>query len=591
MKPFKSKTGKYADVWIAACGFLAIVVALSIIRFPFLFQTNDDVVIKAILSGDITGTPDAHVIYPMYVLGVFLKTLYRIVPNVCWYDGFVLFLHLAMYLLLMLRVGRLAKRLERLPRVLITLGMGGLLFALDYTSLVIQQYTVLAAVLAGMGLFYYVTQDALDYSEDKEQKHTADLCIVLVALVLCLWIRRQVFFMAMPLFGVAFFYRLGKKNIKRDLLLIGLLAGITGLSFLVEGLAYRGEWKSFKEYNELRTDVYDYYQLPAYELQKDSYDAMGIDAQDLFPMAEGDLGLFEDYLKSEMKELSDISYREWKSLHIYSDWSVQRWEVRRIIKETLQLIFHEPVQPIGTVIAILFPLSLVGFLFAKRWKAALLIVPAALYEGVLVAYFIFRGRLIGRVAYGLYFLELCLLLGLIAVEISKKKTSAIQRTRPKNKALSIVAVIGFVLVLGFDGFMIPGISREYAATEGKIAEWEKANDYFATHPQNVYYLKTSSFASYSERMFTIHTMEKNNFVRLGTWISASPLQEEQMERIGEKTWERILTDDNVYYVQDSTIGTEWMNAFWQGNGYDVEAKEEETISLSDNKKMSVISLQ
>ena len=64
-----------------------------------------------------------------------------------------------------------------------------------------------------------------------------------------------------------------------------------------------------------------------------------------------------------------------------------------------------------------------------------------------------------------------------------------------------------------------------------------------------------------------------------------------MERIGEKTWERILTDDNVYYVQDSTIGTEWMNAFWQGNGYDVEAKEEETISLSDNRKMSVISLQ
>ena len=54
--------------------------------FDFCYASNDDVWLKAIASGSITGFPDGHLIYIMYPLGGFLAFLYGLKPNVAWYD-------------------------------------------------------------------------------------------------------------------------------------------------------------------------------------------------------------------------------------------------------------------------------------------------------------------------------------------------------------------------------------------------------------------------------------------------------------------------------------------------------------------------
>ena len=74
--------------------FLTIVSAVVITsQFTYLCDTNDDVLLRSIVSGTFTGMPDAHLIYIMYPLGLILKALYQLSPNVPWYDGFMIGLH------------------------------------------------------------------------------------------------------------------------------------------------------------------------------------------------------------------------------------------------------------------------------------------------------------------------------------------------------------------------------------------------------------------------------------------------------------------------------------------------------------------
>ena len=60
-------------------------VGISLI-FGYSFSTNDDAMLRNIVNGNYTGTPDAHLIYIMYPLGWILKCLYQIAPVIPWYD-------------------------------------------------------------------------------------------------------------------------------------------------------------------------------------------------------------------------------------------------------------------------------------------------------------------------------------------------------------------------------------------------------------------------------------------------------------------------------------------------------------------------
>ena len=73
----------------------AALLAIVWCRTCIYFETNDDRYIASILSGAVTGSPDAHVIYMNYLLSLPLSLLYRFTVEVPWYGGMlVLFLWL-----------------------------------------------------------------------------------------------------------------------------------------------------------------------------------------------------------------------------------------------------------------------------------------------------------------------------------------------------------------------------------------------------------------------------------------------------------------------------------------------------------------
>ena len=69
--------------------------ALVYQRLPFIYDINDDVAMRNVAAGVITGTPDAHLLHIKYLLGLVISGFYRLLPGLDWYGlvmiGMVLF--------------------------------------------------------------------------------------------------------------------------------------------------------------------------------------------------------------------------------------------------------------------------------------------------------------------------------------------------------------------------------------------------------------------------------------------------------------------------------------------------------------------
>ena len=50
-------------------------------NIPFIYDINDDVAMRNVAAGVITGTPDAHLIHIKYLLGLLISGMYRLVPG------------------------------------------------------------------------------------------------------------------------------------------------------------------------------------------------------------------------------------------------------------------------------------------------------------------------------------------------------------------------------------------------------------------------------------------------------------------------------------------------------------------------------
>lgn len=568
------KFGTGADVPVTAFLFVsALGMYVFFFNFP-CFATNDDVMLKAIVSGEITGVPDAHLIYIMFPLGLILKTLYTVWKSVPWYDILMSGVHLLAYFLVMVRTGFFFRKSKPFTRIFVTLSAGFLFAALDYKYLVLHQYTSLAATLAAVALFWVMTE-----AIRKEGQSPSANIVAGILLILTLWMRKQVFLLSLPLFVLAFLYRTnGKFKLKR-LLFPAVIGIITVLSVLTDRMAYQdSEWQAFNRYNADRTDVYDYYMFPEYGEHAEEYRALGIEETDMFPLGEWDLAFFENYKKDSMHELAEFTGNTWKELHY------QKWEIRHTAKNVINRILHQEVQPLGIVLTILSLFAPVMLFILKKKKAAVTVLLSLLYEGAVVTYFTFRTRFPERVSYGLYLMVFVFITSILITETEEYIMRFIT-----GKTLIATVLAGVVMAAG--AVRIGAFLPEYKAFETSASEWSGCNEYFNSHPENVYYLKTSSFAPYGEKMFRKNTYESGNFLRMGTWIMGSPLYDAQVSRRGVKPPEGLISGDGIYYVQDSIVNTEWIPAFYEGHGRNVNVTEADRIRLPDGKEFSVLSIR
>lgn len=78
--------------------FAFISVAAAFIAVIFLcapvFETNDDVVMSMIASGTGVGDrPDEHIVFSNFLIGLALRSLYTVIPQIPWYGAYLIFVN------------------------------------------------------------------------------------------------------------------------------------------------------------------------------------------------------------------------------------------------------------------------------------------------------------------------------------------------------------------------------------------------------------------------------------------------------------------------------------------------------------------
>lgn len=570
-----------------ALSFVLVVMAavgISVV-FGYSFSTNDDAMLRNIVNGNYTGSPEAHLIYIMYPLGFLLKCGYEMFPHVPWYDIFMVGMHYICWFLIMVRIGQQFEK-KGMKAVAVVISLIGLLM-IDMPYLVMHQYTVLAALLASVAIFWLVTSKAEDRAE-----YVADRVVCIVFLTLCLWLRNQVFFMALP---IGFFILLkevlqekktkqeGVKILKKTGIFLASVLAVFLISFGIEKIAYGSEeWKDFKAYNEARTDIYDFYGIPSYEEYSSEYNNLGLSYGDWLVIDHYDSGLVESLDTEKILRIAELSKAEWEEPQQY--YSVPR----QILYSICETVLYNQIQPIGLILTVMYVVAL--FISLKRQdKCGILCLCGMLaFQAAFVGYFIWQGRFPERVSYGLYFMQFIYLTGIML----KNNTIPELTLKKQGFYFAIISLLCMVVLGCFGLYRVRDILNQQAVLEQNIADWSYVNDYFEAQSGNKYYIVTKSFVFSAEEMFGDSKTESCNIIRLGSWIQNSPLEEEHNSAQGISNMEEQLAqEDNFYIVQAAENDLEWLDSFYESNGYEVRANIADTITTPGGRSFYVIQMQ
>lgn len=154
------RTGNKAAKVCGAFAFTVLLALLFAYLFDFYYDLNDDTMIKDILSGAYTGTPNGFCIQMLYPLGWCIALLYKAIPAVPWYG---LFLCLCQFGVLFLIAVRLLSLMRRTGTKLATLLAEAVLaFGLFLRQFVIIQYSVTAGICMAGAVFLFLTAPGTD---------------------------------------------------------------------------------------------------------------------------------------------------------------------------------------------------------------------------------------------------------------------------------------------------------------------------------------------------------------------------------------------------------------------------------------------
>ncbi len=562
--------------FIMAFALTALTAVLLSFKFDFLLVTNDDITLRNIASGTFTGTPDAHLIYIMYPLGLIFKALYSVFPALPWYDIFMTGMHFVCLFIILFRTGILFERISN--RIVAMLVSFSLFLIFELSQITFHQYTVLAAVLMGTGLFRLTTADYL-----KKRRSGASLMIILF--ILAMWVRKQVFFLGLPLVVLSIAFNIFEKNDTYDERFERFKTAISPMivalvlivaSFAVEYFAYSSpEWKAFKAYNEARTDVYDFDGLPDYYSDPSFYEELGISEAQYSLLRRYDLALLDEVDTDTLRALSDkaeLNKKEWARFY-----SVPR----KVINDTVKAMYAKNNGALPVALTIVFFVLFIFFMVRDRKLAGAVVFVTYVFEWLFIGYFTYLDRLPERVTHGFFLMEFMFLTGVFVREVRRLKN---QRT--PSLYWQIFAGIFFASI-----FTMTGLSA-YTTTTSRLMEkqqvldeWKELNLYLKHSPENIYILNTAAYAATCDSMFSDEITDAHNTVT-SNWTIGGPLFEAHLNKLGVTTSiKEALKQDNVFFVQNVDKDLACL-ADCFGNAAVVDS-----IVLSNGKEYEIISLK
>lgn len=592
-------------VWAAA--LVGGLFLLAVLRYDLYYELNDDMVIADILSGKYTGIPEARTNQLLYPLGWFLSFCYRLLPQAPIYP---LFLSAAIGVSLwMIYFSSLSLFAEKKSK----LGCGILLLLLSCVlitrQMVLVQYTAVSGMLCGASCFWFLTRDTAEGVKWFWRTNLPALFCFLLAFNL----RSEMALLCLPLAGICGLFRWyqevlrkneqsrerrKKKRLKaamepcfllRYFLFFCVILLFMGIFLVSDHLAYRGgEWKTFRDFFDARTRVYDYTWYPSYEKEEAFYQEKGISKIQYELIDNYNFGLDSSITAETLKTIADYNEKERNSGGIGG-------KLKYKGKEVVSCLFRPADTPYNYFVIAGYIFVILLAILQKREKE---------YGGKLFFLFLARSiswfyilwaeRVVERIILPLYLIEFLILMAIVAKEVVDRPLWNIERY-VRRVVICVLAILAILFLPQTDKELRVRCEQRRHALESQ----EALELYTKVHPEEYYYLDVYSMVDFTAKMYDREN-EKRNYDFLGGWICNSPHQkksregyvaEEELEEIEgyfneedkkKDTISKVLLLDNFYVIARKNREVIFLEEYYDEYGIPVEVIKKDQIETRDD---------
>ena len=514
---------------------LSVIVFLIIYKFiPIVYSTNDDRMIAEIVSGQFTGKPESYGIQMTYGFTWFLSKLYEITRSFNWYGIVLIGVQMFSFGAILYRLQSFTEKwLNKLTILLMAVFLYVALWLKVYVQLT---YTTTAAFVGLAAIFWYATS--------KTNWKNVLMVVLLANIAFC--IRPNIFYMFVPATGLVYLWKMfGKKDFKKLTIAAPFaVLAVTAVLFVINVAAYSKEgWKEFRDFFDVRTNVYDYYDLRPYGENPELYEPYGISEEEFNMMRVynytvlGDLPkeFFPEYLEAceELEAEQGITFVS-KSVDA----------VKIFIKDVLRGGY-------GIQNTVLFAAAIV-LLILLIWKKN---YPLAIYLGIQSAvicivwlYFTYWGRAIERIQMTMSLIFLAVILHVLTEmkEMHLYRDETTGRLSRNGKASLILGMLSFLLIAGmnFKDFRNDNIAKTYW-----YGDVQTIKEYCAQDPDRLYYMDIATMTELYGRCQIKNTEpEYINYISMGDWSAYCPHYEEKLKRHGVESIAESITSENTYVI-------------------------------------------
>lgn len=581
---------------ILSLAMALILAGILAARFDFYYDLNDDVLIKDILSGVYTGTPDGHTMQLLYPLGVLLALLYRGL-SIPVFGAFLLFCQFGSIWAVGYRSTVLvdeeraardgapfapgmcsAASAARLAEPAVCsawnitaerLGVKGVLllaealfwFATMGSHLVYLQYTVTAGMLAGAAIFWVVTAKGkerfwallLYWLSFCLRPEMALLCLPLAgAGGLCIWGREKQIF--------------SKESLRHYLGLFAALVIGMGVFYGLDVLAYSDpDWKDFRQFFDERTILYDYHLdfIEQYDENREAYEEMGVSRT------------LQEMLKNyNFGAADEIDTQMLSSLAVQAKKTDAKESVLSQVKKAIWRLAHENWLSKSDL-----PWNFVWLAVVFAWCSCCLQKGNRRYfrqpvfvvcvGGMLWSYLLMQGRMVDRVTHPLYLAQILLAAGLWGTaENADVSHNVNTRSTGRIHSVMTAAVCGVILllcILRVPG-MWQGVAREQTRRETVNRTNEDVFAYCEKHASTLFLEDVYSTVAYSEKIM-LDRDKPFNYDLLGGWLVKSPLTKQKLSAFGYASMgEAARSSEKVCLLADEGTDMSWLTEYLEERG-------------------------
>lgn len=514
---------------------LSAVVFLILYKFiPIVYSTNDDRMIAEIVSGQFTGTPESYGIQMTYGFTWFLSKLYEITRSFNWYGIVLIGAQIFSFGAVLYRLQSFGKKWQSKVYILaaaILLYIG--LWLKVYVQLT---YTTTAAFVGMAAIFWYATS--------KTDWKNVLMAVILANIAFC--IRPNIFYMFVPATGLVYLWKLiGKKDLKK--LTIGapfVILAVTAVLFVINAAAYSKEgWKEFRDFFDVRTKVYDYYDLLPYEEYPELYEPYGISEEEFNMMRVYNYTVLGDLPKEFFPEYLEACEALEKEQGItFVSKSIDA--VKTFMKDVLSNAYGIE----NTVLFAAAMILLVLLLWKKNYPLAIYLGIQSVVVCVVWLYFTYWGRAIERIQMTMSLIFLAVILHVLF----EMRNMHIYRDEETGKisgngmAALTLGMAALLLIAGgsFRDFRTDNIAKTYW-----YGDVQTIKEYCAQDPDRLYYMDIATMTElYGKCTIKNTEPEYINYISMGDWSAYCPHYEEKLERHGVENIAESITDENTYVI-------------------------------------------